>query len=138
MYILGGASMERLTKRNEDGSVGISNCRYYNYDDFQKIASKLADYEDAEEQGMLLRLPCKVGDTVAIVLILPSTGKRYIEQAEVKEINIGKYNTREDIQLKIEPIARRGVIYKYYLSEWGENIFSTLSEAEKALADMGV
>ena len=25
---------------------------------------KLADYEDAEEQGLLLRLPCKVGDTV--------------------------------------------------------------------------
>lgn len=25
---------------------------------------KLADYEDAEERGLLLRLPCKVGDTV--------------------------------------------------------------------------
>ena len=25
---------------------------------------KLAEYEDAEEQGLLLRLPCKVGDTV--------------------------------------------------------------------------
>lgn len=51
--------MERLTERNENGSVGISNCRYYNYDDFQKIASKLADYEDAEEQGLLLRLDKK-------------------------------------------------------------------------------
>lgn len=27
-------------------------------------ADKLADYEDAEEQGLLVRLPCKVGDTV--------------------------------------------------------------------------
>lgn len=38
--------MERLTKRNEDGSVGISEFRYYNYRDFQKFASKLAEYED--------------------------------------------------------------------------------------------
>lgn len=29
----------------------------------QYIADKLAAYEDAEEQGLLVRLPCKVGDT---------------------------------------------------------------------------
>ena len=28
-----------------------------------EAVDKLADYEDAEEQGLLLRLPCKVGDT---------------------------------------------------------------------------
>ena len=55
---------ERLTKRNSDGSVGISALRYYNYDDFQKMAKKLAHYEDLEEQGRLVVLPCKVGDTV--------------------------------------------------------------------------
>lgn len=38
--------MNRLTKRNPDGSVGINEFRYYNHDDFQKLASKLADYED--------------------------------------------------------------------------------------------
>lgn len=144
--------MERLTERHENGSAMIkgcgANCKYgfahcrkedwENCKTIDDVIDKLADYEDAEEQGLLLRLPCKVGDVVAIVLFLPSTGKRYIEQAEVKEINIGKYNLREDIQLKVEPISKRGVIYKYYLSEWGDNIFSTLTEAEKALADMGV
>lgn len=29
-----------------------------------EAADKLAAYEDAEEQGMLVRLPCKVGDLV--------------------------------------------------------------------------
>lgn len=48
---------ERLTKRNSDGSVGISALRYYNYDDFQKMAQKLAYYEDLEEQGRLLIFP---------------------------------------------------------------------------------
>ena len=28
--------------------------------------AKLADYEDAEEQGLILRLPCEVGDTVYV------------------------------------------------------------------------
>lgn len=48
---------ERLTKREHDGSVGISALRYYNYDDFQKMAKKLAHYEDLEEQGRLVVLP---------------------------------------------------------------------------------
>ena len=48
---------ERLTKRNSDGSVGINDLRYYNYDDFQKMAKKLAHYEDLEEQGRLVVLP---------------------------------------------------------------------------------
>ena len=48
---------ERLTKREYDGSVGISALRYYNYDDFQKMAKKLAHYEDLEEQGRLVVLP---------------------------------------------------------------------------------
>lgn len=94
---------------------------------------KLKQYEDLEEQGLLLKLPCKVGDVVAIVLMIPSTGRKYIEQAEIKEINIGKHHTRKDIQLKVEPIAKRGTTYKYYFSEWGKNIFTTLAEAEKAL-----
>lgn len=54
--------MSRLTKRNPDGSIGISQCKYYNYEDFQKIANKLAMYEDLEEQGMLVKLPCKAGN----------------------------------------------------------------------------
>ncbi len=32
-----------------------------------EVQKKLKDYEGAEEQGLLLRLPCKVGDTVFLV-----------------------------------------------------------------------
>ena len=31
---------------------------------FEKMGKKLKVYEDAEEQGLLLRLPCKIGDDV--------------------------------------------------------------------------
>ena len=33
----------------------------------QKAFDKLAEYEDLEEQGLLLKLPCKIGDAVYVV-----------------------------------------------------------------------
>ena len=54
--------MDRLTKRNSDDSVGIPQNRYYNYNDFQKVMSKLADYEDAEEKGLLFKVDCRCKD----------------------------------------------------------------------------
>ena len=33
-----------------------------NYDDFQKMAQKLAEYEDLDEKGLVLNIPCKLGD----------------------------------------------------------------------------
>ena len=69
--------MERLTKRN---SLGIAvykhpfecdRCGETIYrigdDGNGSPTDKLADYEDAEEQGLLLRLRCNVGDTVYTV-----------------------------------------------------------------------
>lgn len=64
--------MERLTKRLADGTAytgalinaSITGVTYPTY--IGKAADKLAEYEDAEEQGLILRLPCKVGDTVYV------------------------------------------------------------------------
>lgn len=58
--------MERLSLRKEDGTgTCIQNCTCEaNCGFIWDVFTKLADYEDAEEQGLLLRLPCKVGDTV--------------------------------------------------------------------------
>ena len=40
-------------------SQGSGNCEYV-----KDMIEKLADYEDLEEQGLLLKLPCKVGSTI--------------------------------------------------------------------------
>ena len=40
-------------------SQGTGDCKH-----LKAMIEKLAAYEDAEEQGLLLKLPCKVGDTV--------------------------------------------------------------------------
>lgn len=57
--------MERLTYRGseimtEDGWFKPSYSCYST----KRIIERLAEYEDAEEQGLLLRLPCKVGSTL--------------------------------------------------------------------------
>lgn len=69
--------MERLTEKigNTNCVKGCgSNCKYgfqhcsnedwENCQTIDDVVDKLADYEDLEEQGRLIKLPCKVGDTV--------------------------------------------------------------------------
>lgn len=60
--------MERLTFKDKDICEKCID-RYYNHGCKTpcykaKLYRRLKYYEDAEEQGLLLRLPCKVGDTV--------------------------------------------------------------------------
>lgn len=64
--------MERLTRVDEDGTVLCIGCveeEECNKDclscqhDIDAI-EKLAEYEDAEEQGLILRLPCRLGDII--------------------------------------------------------------------------
>lgn len=64
--------MERLTIRSknnmvwfkdaENGNAHLEPCEMTAHHNRMTL-DKLATYEDAEEQGLLLRLPCKVGDT---------------------------------------------------------------------------
>lgn len=58
--------MERLTyRRDADGRVcpNLKGGKDW-LSHMKMVADKLCAYEDAEEQGFLIRLPCKVGDTV--------------------------------------------------------------------------
>ena len=112
---------ERLTKRNSDGSVGINNCRYYNYDDFQKMAKKLADYEDAEEQGRIIVPPCKVGDELYRI-ITPNNKDYFLSSYPAKVAPYGVYF--------------RDIFGEYsYLpfDDFGKTVFLTREEAETKL-----
>lgn len=72
--------MKRLTERLSNGQAAVfgcgNNCEYdYKYCNnhledcptINKIYEKLARYEDLQEQGKLLKLPCTVGDTVYVI-----------------------------------------------------------------------
>nr|DAU27632.1 MAG TPA: hypothetical protein [Caudoviricetes sp.] len=71
--------MERLTERVNDRLIMMKqdsgdNVPYYWDEGNFKVAEKLAAYEDLEEQGLLVRLPCKVGDDVYIIPSPPICG----------------------------------------------------------------
>ena len=55
--------MERLTERYGIASDGESDV-WVKQHDYISAARKLCDYEDLEEQGLLVRLPCPIGTTV--------------------------------------------------------------------------
>ena len=78
--------MERLTNRiiipkEEQDIVVFTQGKYIDtipaemtYEDIRKVLRRLAEYEEAEEQGLLLRLPCKVGSTVYAICTCEAVG----------------------------------------------------------------
>ena len=127
--------MERLTTKNIAGVAvykhpfecercGETIWRLPDYGDGSPT-EKLADYEDAEEQGLLLRLPCPIGTTV--------------------------YNTTwwDDVQEKVKVDGKTfyRTIHKHKVSkstfslldiyDFGKTVFLTKAEAEKKLKEIG-
>ena len=67
--------MERLTDKNDVGSYFYPKCfekcdgfgassKCDNCEIMTSVCEKLGKYEDLEEQGRLVKLPCKIGDKV--------------------------------------------------------------------------
>lgn len=131
--------MERLTenKRNSDGT-GVSKQslidrpgKGYPSNYARYIVTRLAELEDLEEQGLLLRLPCKVGDT--LYCITPYV-KEPIIAAHVLQMNIKQfYNKR--IIVRIDVMNKMGESC-YFLDDIGKKIFLSRAEAEGKLAEM--
>lgn len=112
--------MERITER--DGlCVKIKFKGEYGS---QNILHALADYEDAEEQGLLLRLPCKVGDTVWwINSCYTFNGVKRVDEETVNSFVFDK----DGLTIFMSGIA---------MGEYGKTVFPTKEEAEQALAEM--
>ena len=113
--------MERLTLRNKEGQAIAKAVNYLS------MLDKLADYEDAEEQGLLLRLPCKVGGTVYTIY------QHKIIIGKLRRISIRKEGAT--FFAKFDGLPIESLLYEDY---FGKTIFLSTEEAEKALADMGV
>lgn len=76
--------MERLTKYEPcEGGIPLVTV-----EDEQSALQRLAAYEDEEERGLLVRLPCKVGDTFWWIERLVGDDKPFIRSGQVSEIGI--------------------------------------------------
>lgn len=94
-----------------------------------KMYKKLADYEDAEEQGLLIRMPCKVGDTV----YEPRPDRGFISVYEITLITISgtnifyKWMLVDGIYSNLDGFSNDKI---------GKTVFLTYEEAERKLKEL--
>lgn len=91
----------------------------------QLALEKLADYEDKQEQGLMIELPCKVGTTIYIV-------NRYWHSVEIG--NICGFAECDDVccfcyKVYVDPDTYIPVA----IADFGVDWFLTEAEAEEAL-----
>ena len=114
--------MERLTRRinnNKITAIKGHGCNYsaHSFDcqdnegrnKLRAALEKLADYEDLEEQGLLVRLPVPIG-TIVYCIYTSMTGKNATILADRFTVDMCK--------------------------PWGTFVFATEEEAEKKLKEM--
>lgn len=80
---------------------------------YAEKCKELAEYQQAEEQGLLMRLPCKIGDTVYAIEADEEKFKAFYCPAKVAEYEFGLY----------------------MLDLMGKCVFPTREEAEAKLAE---
>lgn len=114
--------MERLTDSNKEIPTLDDNAEYW-----LKVYFKLKDYEDLEEQGRLVKLPCKVEDTVYGI----SMGK--IINLTVNEISIFCMKGEKIINVKCQS---NDEFRNYVEREFGKTVFLTKEEAEAKLKEL--
>ena len=98
----------------------------YNKGCFQDILEKLYQYEELEEQELLLRLPCKVGDTIYVI-----NGKDEMEEVVVLNYSANKLGFDFEVVCK-------DTNEQYYLFDFDFNKdwFLTKAEAEAKLKEL--
>ena len=127
--------MERLTKTYSDGSHGVADnlpCGENSYQYKGLLLEALGKYEDLDEQGLLLWLPCKVGDTIWYV---DEDDDEYPIELEIGTLEISK-NDNDNEYTWYYAYNDDGDKYGFIDSDFGETVFFTKEEAEAKLKEM--
>ena len=109
--------MERLTKcvgYQNDNPIYKTNLDMRRMGSVDKLKNALGHYEDLEEQGLLLRLPCKVGDTIYHIMNVD-------DKSEIREMKIATLNN---------------LVALMEYGDFGKTVFLTQTEAEQKLKEM--
>lgn len=125
--------MERFTVKLPD-DLGIVPKQGYGW---PEIAAKLAAYEDAEEQGRLIVLPCKVGDTVYTNTSWSGWYLRESARPYKARVVFAGLNNSENMGGGVfNVVYAKGQMMQFRFSDIGKTVFLTREEAEKALEGM--
>ena len=120
--------MERLTESNPswiDDELWERACEP-DCEEIDAVYRKLKDYEDLEEQGLLLRLPYPLGT-------------EYIYFVDEKDMDVCELDA-EKIEVSMMPISKK-VLYavdcfEILFEDFGNIAFLTKSEAESKLKEL--
>ena len=116
--------MERLTESNPswiDDELWERACEP-DCEEIDAVYRKLKEYEDLEEQGRLIKLPCKVGDTIY------GLHKAMVCELDTEKIGISKMPSGEILYLIDGWELDKG--------DFGKTVFLTKSEAEARLKEL--
>lgn len=129
-----GADFESIDYIDDDIKA---NCVKYaeEHEQLAEWLEELKSYKDLEEQGLLVRLPCKVGDMVW------DNDFGYPESYKIKAFSYGYCDSY------VEPDTEDQIIFYYEnysgsiagafpISEIGKTVFLTREAAEKKLEEM--
>lgn len=114
-----GADFKSIDSVDDDIKANCIKCAE-EHEQLAEWLEELKSYKDLDEQGLLVRLPCKVGDSVFII--------------------VGKDISRQGIR-KIE-ISDNSIIFKtnrqkriFNVAEFGKTVFLAREDAEKKLEE---
>ena len=109
--------MERLTTTNGNRYIQLKiGNRYVRISDLDmlQVAKKLKEYEDLEEQGKLLKFPCKIGDKIY-----------HIENNQMKEFVVYSFDIKP-----LQMFACNDEGKRINLKQFGKTAFLSKEEAE--------
>lgn len=101
-----GADFESIDSVDDDIKANCIKCAE-EHEQLAEWLEELKSYKDLDEQGLLVRLPCKVGTEVYYILGIPNKTPCAIDKCVFKLSDINKigeslFLTREEAEKKLE------------------------------------
>ena len=111
--------MERLTDSNKEIPTLVDNAEYW-----LKVYFKLKEYEGLEEQGRLVKLPCKIGTEVYNITWWDDVQEKVVVKGKTYYRTIHKHKVSKST-------------FGYTdIEEIGKTVFLTKSEAKAKLKEL--
>ena len=113
---------EKLMKLQARGGYRVAELGIENH----QLKDRIAELEDKIENGTLIELPCKVGDTIYTIQNAPIMHIEVVESIQIYSNKI-KFITKDRFN---------GGFWFYYLEDFGEIAFTDKAEAEAKLKEL--
>lgn len=106
----------------------------------EELREKLARYEQAEAEGKLVKLPCKVGDTINVFRWNEETKKIFIISDKVTSLTYNKNGYTVKTKSKFYPIKEKDGYYSFapvseYPYAFADYWIGSIEEAEAILKE---